>query len=260
MQSPKNHGERMPIQLTRPLVFFDLETTGVDAKTARIIEISVAKHMPDGTVESKTRRFNPGMPIPAEATAVHGITDADVAHEPEFERVASGLASFLADCDLAGYNLIRYDLPLLEAEFRRAEVPFSLKGRQVLDVMRIFHRKEPRDLAGACRFYLGREHDGAHAAQADVAATAEVLGAMMARYGDLPANLPELCEQLTDPDTLDLAGNLILNDGKPHLNFGKHAGKSLEWMARNEPGYLEYILKQDFLSDTKAIVAGYLGR
>jgi DNA polymerase-3 subunit epsilon len=260
MQKLKNHGERMPIRLTRPLVFFDLETTGVDAKTARIIEISVAKHLPDGTVESKTRRFNPGMPIPAEATEVHGITDADVAHEPEFERVASGLASFLADCDLAGYNLIRYDLPVLEAEFRRAEVPFSLQGRQVLDVMRIFYRKEPRDLAGACRFYLGREHDGAHSAEGDVSATAEVLGAMMARYGDLPSSLPELCEHLADPDKLDLAGNLVLNDGKPHLNFGKHAGKSLEWVAQNQPDYLDYILKQDFLSDTKAIVAGYLGR
>jgi len=250
----------MPIRLTRPLVFFDLETTGVDAKTARIIEISVAKHLPDGTVESKTRRFNPGMPIPDEATEVHGITDADVAGEPEFKLLAPGLSTYLANCDLAGYNLIRYDLPVLEAEFRRAEVPFSLQGRQVLDVMRIFYRKEPRDLAGACRFYLGREHDGAHSAEGDVAATAEVLGAMMARYGDLPSSLPELCEHLADPDKLDLAGNIVLSNGKPHLNFGKHAGKSLEWVAKKDPDYLNWLLDGNFLSDTKAIVAEYLGR
>ena len=247
----------MPIQLSRPLVFFDLETTGVDVGKARIVEISVAKHLPDGTVESKTRRLNPGVPIPPEATAVHGISDADVAGEPEFKLVAAGLSTYLADCDLAGYNLIRYDLPVLEAEFRRAEVSFSLKGRKVLDVMKIFYRKEPRDLASACRFYLGREHDGAHSAQADVAATAEVLGAMMARYGDLPSSLPELCEHLTDPDKLDLAGNLLLVNGKPHLTFGKHAGKSLEWVAENFPGYLNYILEGTFLSDTKAIVARY---
>jgi len=248
----------MPLVLTRPLVFFDLETTGLDAKSARIIEISVAKHLPDGTVESKTRRFNPGMPIPAEATEVHGITDADVAHEPEFKLLAPGLSTYLTDCDLAGYNLIRYDLPVLEAEFRRAEVPFSLKNRAVLDVMQIFYRKEPRDLAGACRFYLGREHEGAHSAEADVTATANVLKAMMARYGDLPSTLPELCEHLTDPSKLDLAGNLVLLNGKPHLNFGKHAGKPLEWVAENFPGYLHFIMDGDFLSDTKAVIGRYL--
>lgn len=250
----------MPIRLTRPLAFFDLETTGVEPKTARIVEISVAKHMPDGTVESKTRRFNPGVPIPAEATAVHGITDADVAHEPEFKLLAHGITTYLTNCDLAGYNLIRYDLPVLEAEFSRAKVPFSLEGRQVLDVMQIFYCKEPRDLAGACRFYLNREHGGAHSAQADVTATAEVLRAMLAHYSDLPASLPELCEMFSDPDKLDLAGNLVRKDGKPHFNFGKHVGKSVEWVAKNEPGYLDYMLKQDFLSDTKAIVARYLER
>ncbi|MFM7539035.1 MAG: 3'-5' exonuclease, partial [Planctomycetota bacterium] len=129
---------------------------------------------------------------------------------------------------------------------------------QVLDVMRIFYRKEPRDLAGACRFYLGREHEGAHSAEADVTATANVLGAMMARYGDLPSTLPELCEHLTDPSKLDLAGNLVLLNGKPHLNFGKHAGKPLEWVAENFPGYLYFIMDGDFLSDVKGIVAAYL--
>ena len=248
----------MSIRLSRPLAFFDLETTGVNAKTARIIEVSVAKHWPDGMVESKTQRFNPGIPIPAEATAVHGITDSDVAHEPAFQRVAAGISAYMADCDLAGYNLIRYDLPVLEAEFRRADVPFTLEGRHVLDVMRIFFQKEPRDLAGACRFYLGRDLDGAHSAQADVTATADVLGAMMVRYGDLPSSLPELCEHLNDKEKLDLAGNLIVVNGKPHLNFGKHSGKSLEWVASNEPSYLNFILNGDFLSDTKAIVGRHL--
>ena len=248
----------MPIQLSRPLVFFDLETTGVDVKEARIIEISVAKRLPDGSVESKTRRFNPGMPIPAGATAVHGITDADVAHESPFWQVAKSLVDFLEGCDLAGYNLVKYDLPILEKEFERAKVPFSIEGRKVVDVMKIFYQKEPRDLAGACRFYLGREHDGAHSAQADVAATAQVLDAMMERYGDLPNSLSELSDHLNDPNAIDLAGNLVLVDGKPHLNFGKHAGKSLDWVAKNFPSYINFILAGDFLSDTKAIVARYL--
>jgi len=136
---------------------------------------------------------------------------------------------------LGGYNLIRYDLPVLEAEFGRRS---AVQGRKVLDVMKIFYRMEPRDLAGACRFYLGREHNAAHSAQADVAAFPEVLGAMMARYGDLPPFLHELCEHLTDPNKLYLADNLLLVSGKPHLSFGKHADKSLEWVVANDRGYL----------------------
>ena len=249
----------MPIQLSRPLVFFDLETTGVDVGKARIVEISVAKHLPDGTVESKTRRFNPGVPIPPEATAVHGISDADVAGESPFWQVAKSLADFLEGCDLAGYNLVKYDLPLLEKEFERAKVPFSIEGRKVVDVMKIFYRMEPRDLAGACRFYLGREHNDAHSAQADVAATADILGAMMERYSTLPKEIDELCGALAEPDAMDISGNIILKNGQPHLNFGKHQGKSLEWVANKDPDYLNWLLNGTFLSDTKAIVERYTG-
>lgn len=248
----------MPIQLSRPLVYFDLETTGVDVARDRIIEISVAKHHPDGKVESKTRRFNPGVPIPKEATAVHGITDADVAGEPPFGSVARRLADFLEGCDLAGYNLVRFDLPLLEREFGRANVPFSIEDRRVVDVMQIFYKREPRDLAGACRFYLGRDHEGAHSAEADVAATADILGAMLGRYADLPRGLDELCGSLRDPDSLDYSGNIANKNGKPHLTFGKHSGKSLEWLTAHEPDYLRWMLEGTFLSDTKAIIRRHL--
>lgn len=245
----------MPIRLTRPLVFFDVETTGLDAKTARFVEISVAKHMLDGSVESKNGRFNSRMPIPAEAAAVHGITEADVAHEQEFKLLALALSAYLADCDLEGY-----DLPVQEGEFRRATVPFTLKGRPALDVMRIFYRKEPRNLTWACQFYLGRKPDGAHSAQADVAATVEIQGAMMAHYSDLLMSLPELCELVTDPGKLGLSGNLVLANGKPHMIVGKHAGKPLVCAANKDSDYLDWLLQGNSLSDTKEIVARWVAR
>jgi DNA polymerase-3 subunit epsilon len=247
------------IQLDKPLVFFDLETTGKESKTARIVEISVTKILPDKTTQVKTRRFNPGVPIPAEATEVHGITDEDVKDEPPFAALANGLLAFLEGCDLAGYNLIKFDLPVLEQEFKRADKQFSIEGRLVLDVMKIFHKKEPRDLEAAVRFYLEREHDGAHSAEADVSATVDILGAMVSKYSDLPQNLTELCALLRDPSQLDLSGKIVAKEGEPHLTFGKHLGKSLAWVATHDQEYIRWIVhKGDFLEDTKAIAAKYL--
>lgn len=180
------------LRLTRPIVFFDLETTGTDPATDRIVEISVLRIEPDGREEVRTRRINPERPIPPEAAAVHGIRDEDVKDAPTFRQIARSLLAFIGEADLAGYNLRRFDLPLLERELRACGLDLDTSRRRVVDVMAIFHKKEPRDLAAAVRFYLGREHAGAHGAEADVRAAAEVLDAQLACYEDLPRTVEEL--------------------------------------------------------------------
>ncbi len=175
----------MKLNLKRPIVFFDLETTGVDASKDRIVEISMIKVMPDGTEDTRTRRINPGMPIPAEATAVHGITDADVADEPKFAQVAKSLEEFIRGCDFGGFNSNRFDLPLLVEEFMRAGLSVDLKRRKFIDVQNIFHKKEQRTLVAAYKFYCDKELEDAHSAEADTRATYEVLKAQLDRYDDL---------------------------------------------------------------------------
>ena len=170
---------QLPFELDRPLVFFDLETTGLDLKNDRIIELAFIKLTPQGDVLERVRRFNPGIPIPAEAFAIHGISDADVADEVPFCRTARDLAGILEGCDLAGFNIKRFDLHMLMYEFRRCDVDFSLAGRRVLDVQTIFHREERRDLTAAARFYLGREHEEAHTALGDIRTSAAVLAAQL---------------------------------------------------------------------------------
>lgn len=180
------------LRLARPIVFFDLETTGTDPAWDRIVEIAVLRIEPDGRSEVRTRRINPERPIPPEATAVHGIRDEDVREAPTFRQIARSLLAFIGDADLAGYNLRRFDLPLLERELRACGLDLGVSRRRVVDVMTIFHRKEPRDLEAAVRFYLRREHEGAHGAEADVLAAAEVLDAQLAVYEDLPRTVDEL--------------------------------------------------------------------
>ena len=179
---------KLPIALDRPLVFIDLETTGLNTKSDRIVEMAIIKMSPEGDVSERVRRFNPGISIPPEATAVHGIRDEDVADEHPFADVARSLADLLEGCDLAGFNIRRFDLPLLRAEFKRAGVAFDLEGRRIVDMKAIFHREEPRDLAAAARFYLDREHSDAHSALGDTRITAEVLWAQLERY-DIPPEL-----------------------------------------------------------------------
>ncbi len=180
------------IRLERPLVVLDLETTGKKVQTDRIVEISLLKMLPDGANQIKTRRLNPGIPIPAEATAIHGITDADVANENSFCQIARSLATYLEGCDLCGYNIWIFDLRMLVNEFKRAEVPFSVEGRHIIDPCRIFHKRKPRDLRTALRFFCGMEHEGAHGAAADVLAAPLVLDRQVERYEDLPLTVVEL--------------------------------------------------------------------
>jgi DNA polymerase-3 subunit epsilon len=182
----------LPFPLERPIVFLDLETTGLRIGTDRIIELALIRFSPNGDVLERVRRFNPEMPIPKEATAVHGITDADVAGEPPFTARARSLFELLDPCDLAGFNLRRYDLPMLLSEFRRAGITFETSGRKLVDVQVIFHREEPRDLGAAVKFYLGRELEDAHSALADIRATAAVLTAQFDRYPNLPRDIDGL--------------------------------------------------------------------
>jgi DNA polymerase-3 subunit epsilon len=244
----------------RPLVFFDLETTGIDPATDRIVEISTMRLEPGGDRTTRTRRLNPERPIPPEATAIHGIRDEDVRDEPTFRRVARGLLDFLADADLAGFNIDRFDVPMLDREFRDCEMDLEVSGRVLIDVMTIFHRKERRDLSAAVRFYLGREHEGAHGAEADVVAAAEILDAQLERYGDVPRTVKELgawCD--TRPaDAVDRAGKFVWKDGRAVFAFGKYQGRSLQDIARSQRDYLLWIARSDFPDDARELVQNAL--
>ncbi len=243
------------LALQRPLAVIDLETTDTNPQTARIVEISVLRLSPSGDNVHRTRRVNPGVPIPAAATAIHGITDADVVNEPPFAAFAASLADFLTECDLCGFNLKRYDLLVLCEEFRGAEVEFSLESRAIIDPMQIYHAYEKRDLASAVRFYLSRDHLDAHTASADTLATAEILDAMVARYSDLPRDVAELHQQFTAHDAIDVDGHFVMDDGQVCLAFGKHRGKALAAVAQEDPGFLSWMIKKDFLADAKDIAA-----
>jgi DNA polymerase-3 subunit epsilon len=243
------------LKLARPLAFFDLETTGTDLASDRIVEISVIRLEPGGDPVARTRRLNPEVPIPPEASAVHGIRDEDVRAEPTFRQIANGLLDFLKDADLAGFNVRRFDVPLLDREFRDCGLDLLLASRRVLDAMTIFHRKEPRDLSAAVRHYLDREHAGAHGAAADVEAALDVLDAQLGRYGDLPRSVDEL-DAWCGPMAVfvDRAGKFVWREGEPAFSFGRYQGRLLREVARDQPDYLRWILDQDFPPDARELV------
>lgn len=240
--------------LQRPLAVIDLETTGTNPQLDRIIELSVLKVDPAGEVDHLTYRLNPGMPIPSEASAVHGIFDEDVANQPGFSDVAPSLLEHLRDCDLCGFNLKRFDLRVLFSEFRRAGMALSIEGRAIIDALEIFHTYERRDLAAAVRLYLGRCHDDGHSAAADVVATAEVLDAMLDRYTDLPRDVRQLHQHFKDPGAVDSSRCFARVEGQIRFSFGKYRGQWLTAIARERPDYLRWMLEQDFFEDTKAVV------
>lgn len=247
----------MRLRLERPLVFFDLETTGTDPARDRIVEICLLRLEPGGRRDVRTRRINPGRPIPPEATAIHGIRDEDVRDAPTFRQVAKGFLEFVEGADLAGFNVKRFDLPLLDRECRDCGLDLGLARRRVIDAMTIFHRKEPRDLSAAVRFYLGREHEGAHGAEADVEASAAVLAAQLERYDDLPdtvGDLDDWCHPVP-PGAVDRAGKFVLREGRVVFGFGRHQGRALEEVARKQRDYLEWLARQpDFPADARSLV------
>lgn len=243
----------MQLRLQRPLIFFDLETTGTNITQDRIVEISIIKVMPSGEEIERTRRINPEMPIPAEATAVHHITDEMVASEPTFRQIAKSLADMFADSDIAGFNSNRFDIPLLLEEFSRAGIALDLSHTRLVDVQTIYHKLEPRNLTAAYRYYCGKNLEDAHSASADTRATLEVLKAQLDRYpDDLVNDVKALSEFSSHNRNVDFAGRLIYNEeGKEVINFGKYKGKIAEEVLRRDPGYYSWIQQGDFQRNTK---------
>lgn len=238
---------KLPFELDRPVAFFDLETTGLSLSRDRIVELALIRISPQGDVMEKVRRLNPEIPIPPEAAAVHGITDDIVADEPPFRSVAKALAQLLEPCDLGGFNIRRFDLPVLLAEFRRAGVDFEVKDRRLIDMKMIFHREEPRDLSAAARFYLGRDHQDAHTALGDIRTTAAVLAAQLERYSNLPRDMDGLhayCDEM-DPFQTEFDRWFSEEEGGLAFKRGKHKGSLLTDVASSTPDYLDWMLGAD---------------
>ncbi|MDB2342118.1 3'-5' exonuclease [Flavobacteriaceae bacterium] len=245
----------MKLQLTKPLCFFDLETTGTDISKDRIVEIAVLKLHPDGTQEKKEWRVNPEQPIQSQASAVHGITDEMVANEPTFKERSGEIYSFMKGCDLAGYNSDRFDIPLLVEELLRAEVDFDFKNNKTVDVQTIFHKMEQRTLTAALRFYCNEELTDAHSAHADTKATHDVLIAQLDRYEELEPNVAFLNEFSSRRKTADFAGFVVYNkEGDACFGFGKHKDKKVTDILANEPGYFGWVMNADFPRYTKKIL------
>lgn len=245
----------MRLQLTRPLVFFDLETTGVNVATDRIVEISLVKQFPNGNTESKTWRVNPGMHIPKEASDVHHILDEDVANMPPFKELAPEVLAFIDNCDLAGYNSNHFDVPMLQEELLRADFDVDLrKDHHFVDAFVIFQKHTPRNLTAAYKHYCGKDLIGAHGANADTEATREVLLAQLEKHGDVPATIEALEEYTTMQKTADMAGRITFDAlGREVFAFGKHKGHPLCEVFAKEPSYYSWIQEGDFPLYTKRV-------
>lgn len=244
------------IELSRPLVFFDLETTGTNYLYDRIIEICVVKVFPDkSTPEIKTRRFNPERPIPPEVTAIHGITDDDVKDEPIFKALSSSLYRYLENCDLAGFNILKFDLPMLCEEFKRSGLEFKTNDRHVIDMQVIYHKMEPRTLSAAYRFYCGKELEGAHGAQADTLACLEILEQQLKKYSELPKNIKELSEfcSYKSQNWIDSTGKFKWSGDTVVVGFGKNDGVPLKEIAANNPDFLKWMINARFPEDAVKI-------
>lgn len=245
----------MPLSLQRPLAFIDLETTGISVTSDRIVEFSVLKLWPEGKRETWTQRVNPTIPIPEQSSAIHGIYDADVANEPTFEEISGKLAMFLNDCDFAGYNSNKFDIPLLMEEFLRHDINFELKGRQMIDVQNIFFKMEQRTLAAAYEFYCDKKLEDAHSAEADTLATAEVLQAQINRYDKLKSDVNFLAEFSAFHRNADLMGRIVYNKHNQEVfNFGKHKGKPVAEVLEKEPSYYGWMMNGDFPRYTKKVL------
>jgi DNA polymerase III subunit epsilon len=254
----------MKLNLKIPLCFFDLETTGINITQDRILEIAVIKVMPNGEVFRKSNVVNPTIPIPAESTAIHGISEADVKDKPTFKEVAKEYAKFFEGADLAGFNILKFDVPVLVEEFLRAGVEFDYSRKKLIDAQKIFHLMEKRSLSAAFKFYCGKEMIDAHSAEADTQATLDVLYAQIERYEDqdvtdglgkkvgMIKNDMEVLHKLTASDLVDLAGRMTRNEkGEPVFNFGKHKNKPVVQVFKEEPSYYDWMMNGDFPMDTK---------
>ncbi|OFY44080.1 MAG: DNA polymerase III subunit epsilon [Bacteroidetes bacterium GWF2_40_14] len=245
----------MKLNLKNPILFFDIESTGLNVATDRIVEISALKIMPNGDQEIKTRRINPTIPISPEAQKIHGISNEDVADSPTFKELAKSLANWMAGCDFAGYNSTRFDVPMLAEEFLRAGVNFDFRKRKLVDVQNIFHKMEQRTLSAAYKFYCSKELENAHSAEADTVATFEILEAQLDKYDILENDIKFLADFSTKSRFVDYAGRVVLNDkDEPSFNFGKYKGRTVESVFKSDQSYYSWMMNGDFTLDTKQVI------
>ena len=245
----------MNLNLKRPLAFIDLETTGINVAADRIVELSVLKVSPNGKEEWMTTRVNPEIPIPQKTTEIHGISNEDVATAPVFREVGRNLAAFLEGCDLAGYNAIKFDIPVLAEEFLRANIEFNFHKRRYVDVQVIFHKKEQRTLSAAYQFYCSKELKDAHSSKADTAATYEILKSQLDRYDDLENDIETLAAIGSFNNNVDFAGRIILDEnGHEIFNFGKYKGREVEKVFVDDPAYYSWMMNGDFPLYTKKVL------
>jgi DNA polymerase III subunit epsilon len=239
------------LQLKKPLAFIDLETTGTNPGTDRIVEIAIVKILTDGNRSVKRKLINPEMPIPKSSSDVHGITDEMVKDAPTFKQLAQEFKQILDGCDFAGYNSNRFDIPLLMEEFMRANVDFDMKNRKLLDVQNIFHKMEPRTLSAAYKFYCNKTLEGAHSAEVDASATYEILSAQLEKYTELGNNLDSILKVIGEDQVVDFARRFVMDNGIEVFNFGKHKGRSVAEVLKAEPQYYDWMMKGDFPQHTK---------
>jgi DNA polymerase-3 subunit epsilon len=239
------------LELKKPLAFIDLEATGMNLSKDRIVEIAIVRILPDHTKQTKRKLINPEMPIPANIIDIHGITDEMVKDAPTFRQVANELKQFLDNCDLAGYNSNRFDIPLLVEEFLRIGMDFQMKGRRLLDVQRIYHMMEQRTLSAAYKFYCEKQLEGAHGAEVDAAATCEVLEAQLKKYDQLGNTIDSILKVTGDDTIIDFARRFTFENGIEIFNFGKYKGRSIAEVLRLEPQYYDWMMKGDFTLHTK---------
>ena len=239
------------LQLTKPLAFIDLETTGVNLGTDRIVEIAIVKILADGNRSIKRKLVNPQLPIPKGASDIHGITDEMVKDAPTFKQIAQELKQMLDGCDVAGYNSNRFDIPLLMEEFLRADVEFEMKGRRLLDVQQIFHKMEQRTLGAAYKFYCAKNLDGAHSAEVDATATYEILEAQLDRYPELGTTVESVLKIIGEDVIVDFARRFVMENGVEVFNFGKFKGRPVSEVLKSEPQYYDWMMKGDFPQHTK---------
>lgn len=239
------------LKLTKPLAFIDLETTGTNLGTDRIIEIAIIKILPDGTRSVKRKLINPEIPIPQASTDIHGITDAMVKEAPCFRQVAHELKQMLDHCDLAGYNSNRFDIPLLMEEFLRSQIDFDMKGRRMVDVQKIFHQMEQRTLSAAYKFYCNKNLENAHSAEVDASATYEILEAQTEKYPALGNTVESILKATGEDVIVDFARRFIMDNGVEVFNFGKFKGRAVADVLRSEPQYYDWMMKGDFPQHTK---------
>ena len=248
------------LTLKRPIVFFDLETTGTDHVHDRIVELAFIKVMPDGKTEKYVKRINPGMPIPPDSSAIHGIKDEDVKDAPMFKHIAHELYEWMHGCDMGGYNSSKFDLPVLAEEFLRAGLQVDFTERSMVDVQQIFFKMEARTLKAAYSFYCNKDLEHAHSAEADIMATIEVLDAQLERYENIATDVPGLHKFTMGEEYVDYARRMVMKDGHPIFNFGKYKGRRVEDVFTTEPQYYDWMMQADFALHTKQKISEILNK